>query len=168
MIVKKQAVVLIGHGGVPTDFPRDKVRRLMMLERSRRERGERPSEEERTLEHSLRHHPRTPTTDPYQHGLERVGEALAQHVPDKRLYLAYNEFCAPSVPEAVARAVADGAQEITLVTTMLTPGGSHAEQEIPELVAELREKHPEIELRYAWPVPVDALAGFLAAHLEAF
>lgn len=162
------AVVLVGHGGVPSDFPREKVRRLMALESERRARGLPPGDEERALDEALRSHPRTEQTDPYKAGLEKLARALESRLFGSRLYLAYNEFCAPSVPEAVGRAVADGAREVVVLSSMLTPGGSHAEVEIPELVAELSRTHSHVSIRYAWPFDLASVAALMADQVAKF
>jgi sirohydrochlorin cobaltochelatase len=164
----RRAVVLVGHGGVPTDFSRAKVRRLMTLEGERRSSGRPMSDEECALDAELRSHPRTPRTDPYQAGLECLAGALRTRLPDAALYLAYNEFCAPSVPEAVERAIAAGAEDVVLLSSMMTPGGSHSEVEIPELVAELQQAHPEVSIRYAWPFDVREVAALMAAQVARF
>ena len=162
-----RAVILIGHGGVPADFPRAKVRRLMTLETERVASGAEPGEEELALDRELREHPRTPQTDPYKFGLERLALALRQKLKSTPLYVAYNEFCSPSVPSAVATAIAAGANDIVLVTSMMTPGGSHSEVEIPQLVQQLRKVHPDVRIHYAWPFDLDALASFMVTHIEA-
>jgi sirohydrochlorin cobaltochelatase len=160
-------VILVGHGGVPRDFPREKVRRLMLLESQRRSHALPAGAEEIELDDEIRSHPRSPETDPYKFGLEQLAAALRKRLPGP-LRVAYNEFCAPSVPQAVERAAADGASEIVLLTSMMTPGGSHSEEEIPELIHELRAKYPSLTIRYAWPFDMDALAGFLIEHLDRF
>jgi sirohydrochlorin cobaltochelatase len=160
----RSAIVLVGHGGVPADCPRELVRQLKALE-GRRAHGGAPSDEERALDRRIRHWPRTPENDPYQAGLERLAAALRGRLDGVRLAIAYNEFCAPSLDDAVEALIADGVGAITVVPTMLTPGGSHSEIEIPATLAALRERHPQVTLRYAWPVDVDLLAAMLATHL---
>ncbi|MBH0197829.1 MAG: hypothetical protein HP497_00200 [Nitrospira sp.] len=49
-----------------------------------------------------------------------------------------------------------------MATTMLTPGGSHSEVEIPETLARLRPRHPGIDLCYAWPFDLQLVAKTLA------
>ncbi len=161
------AVILVGHGGVPKDLPRDLVRRLKALEGQREARGEAPSDEERELDERIRSWPRTAETDPYRAGIEGLAAALRQRLHGTRLVIAYNEFCAPSVEAAVDGLVADGVDRITVVPSMLTPGGSHSEIDIPNALEEARRRHPHVALRYAWPVDVARLAEMLAAHLEA-
>ena len=160
------AVVLVGHGGVPRDFPRAELQRLKALEGERRARGTDLSDEEWALERKIRTWPRTPATDPYQAGLEAVAATLRPKLDTARLVVAYNEFCAPSLEDAVTDLVAAGARRITVVPSMLTPGGVHSETEIPETLAALRLRFPAVELRYAWPFDADAVADLLALQIR--
>src|SRR5258706_14725270 len=96
------AVVLVGHGGVPRDFPRERLTRLKAVEAARRGRGERPSSEEMEIERAVRTWPRPPESDPYQAGLEQLAERLRPLVAPERLALAYNEFSAPGLDAAGA------------------------------------------------------------------
>ncbi len=160
------AVVLVGHGGVPRDFPRADLQRLKALEGERHARRTEPSGEERALERKIRTWPRTPATDPYQAGLEAVAATLRPKLGAARLVVAYNEFCAPSLDDAVAELVSNGARRVTVVPSMLTPGGVHSEIEIPETLAALRTRFPGLELRYAWPFDADAVADLLALQIR--
>jgi len=160
-----RAIVLVGHGGVPTDYPRADLRRLKALEGERAAHGGEPSAAEAALDRRIRDWPRTPQSDPYQAGIEGLAAALRRRLPAVRLVLAYNEFCAPSLTEAIDTLAAGGVRAITVIPTMLTPGGSHSEIEIPATLSALRARHPQLALRYAWPVDVDLLAGMLAQHL---
>lgn len=164
----KRAVVLVGHGGVPKDCPHELVRRLKQLEAQRRLAGTSPSEEERELDRTIRHWPRTPQTDPYKEGLEALAEQLRPLLNGDRLAVAFNEFCAPTLTEAVETLIAEGATDITVVSSMFTAGGSHAAVEIPEAVAKLARAHPAVTIRYAWPFDTALVAGMLAAHLRQF
>jgi sirohydrochlorin cobaltochelatase len=158
---------VIGHGGVPSDFPKDLLGELKALEARRNAKGGLwPEGREKELDDKVRRWPRTAATDPYKSGLEAVREALAARLPGRRVTEAYNEFCGPSVEEAVASLAAEGVERVTLVSTMFTRGGVHSEKEIPDLVRALRDRFPRLELVYAWPFPLDAVAGFLAAQAE--
>jgi sirohydrochlorin cobaltochelatase len=48
---------------------------------------------------------------------------------------------------------------------MVTPGGEHAEQDIPSAIARARSVHPAVEFVYAWPFPLAEVARFLAAQI---
>jgi sirohydrochlorin cobaltochelatase len=160
------AVVLVGHGAVPADCPRELVQRLKVLESRRRASGGAISTEETELDARIRRWPRAPDSDPYAAGVEALAARLRPLVGAAMLAIAYNEFAAPTVAEAVAHLITQGARRITIVPTMLTPGGVHSEVEIPETLATLRILHPSVELRYAWPFDLDAVAGLLAGQLR--
>lgn len=158
----KHAVILVGHGAAAKDTPRAMVGRLRTLEAERRRIPGSPlTEEERGLDHQVRHWPRTPESDPYAAGIEELAARLRPRAG--RVVVAYNEFCAPSIHEAVVALVAEGVTHLTLITTMVTPGGVHAEMEIPEEVAELRARFPEAHIAFAWPFDLDAVAELLAS-----
>lgn len=159
------AVILVGHGAVPRDCPRDLVTRLKALEGRRRATGESPGEEERQIDARIRAWPRTPATDPYRAGLEALAAALRPRLGRTALAVAYNEFCAPTLEDAAEALIAAGVRRIAVVPSMLTPGGVHSEIEIPEAIAALRARHPAIDVRYAWPFDLDAVAGLLAAQV---
>lgn len=163
-----RAIVLVGHGGVPKDCPHDLVRRLKQLEAQRRATGRPASQEERELDRKIRRWPRTPETDPYKVGLESLAERLRPLLNGDRLAIAFNEFCAPTLEEAVEDLIRDGATDITVVSSMFTAGGSHAEVEIPDTVEKLKRAHPTVAIRYAWPFDTALVANMLAAHLKQF
>jgi sirohydrochlorin cobaltochelatase len=163
-----QGVILVGHGGIPKDCPQDLVTRLKRLEAQRRAAKQPPSQEELELDQKIRRWPRTAATDPYQSGLEAVAEALRPHLNGALFAVAYNEFCEPTLEESVEELIKKGATHITVTTTMFTPGGSHSEIEIPEILDHLRPQHPDIELRYAWPFDLNLIAHTLVEQVQRF
>jgi sirohydrochlorin cobaltochelatase len=159
-VTEASAVVLVGHGSVASDTPRSLVQRLRALEAERRRDGTPISAEERELDARVRRWPRTASTDPYKAGVDAIAEGLRARVG--RVVVAFNEFCAPSLEEAVGGLAQEGVTRITVVTTMLTPGGVHSEVEIPETLRALEREHPGVAFRYAWPFDLEAVAGLLA------
>jgi sirohydrochlorin cobaltochelatase len=164
----QKAVILVGHGGLPKDCPREMIQQFKQLERERKVSGQPATAQEQDLEKCIREWPRTPESDPYKAGLEQLAERLEPLLDGAPLVLAYNEFCAPTIEDAVAGLANRGARYITVVPTMLTPGGSHSEIEIPEILDGLRARHPDLKIHYAWPTDLDLLAGMLANHLKKF
>lgn len=124
------------------------------------------SPREAELDHQVRHWPRTAQNDPYREGVRQIADRLAPRLPGKTLVVAFNEFCAPSVEEALAGLVASGHERIRLVSTMFTRGGIHAECEIPGIVLQARKDHPDVDIDYAWPFDADFIAEFLAEQLR--
>ena len=163
-----KGVILVGHGGIPRDCPQDLVTRLKRLEAQRRAAKQPPSQEELELDGKIRRWPRTKQTDPYQWGLEAVAEQLRSKLNGVLFAVAYNEFCAPTLEESIESLIAQGATDIVVTTTMFTPGGSHSEVEIPEILEQMRPLHPTVSLRYAWPFDLSAVAETLAHQLQRF
>ncbi|MBI4377160.1 MAG: CbiX/SirB N-terminal domain-containing protein [Elusimicrobia bacterium] len=155
-------VILVGHGGMPSDCPGPMVAEFKKLESAHK--GA-PSARLLELDRTLRDWPRTPETDPYKPGLEAIAAALQGRLTDWKVVCAYNEFCAPSVEEAFDDAAAKGARTVVIITTMYTRGGSHSEREIPEIVARLKAKNPGIDLRYAWPFDLEAVSSMLSSEV---
>ncbi len=164
----KKGVVLVGHGGVPKDCPPELIRRFKVLEGQRRSKGLPPTQEELELDSQIRDWPRTPETDPYQQGLQRLGEKLEPLLGDSRLILAYNEFCAPTLQTAVEYLSKEGIEDIIVIPSMITPGGSHSQVEIPEAIEKLKTNFPRISFRYAWPFDLGQIAKLLADQISSF
>ena len=157
----KKCVILVGHGGVPSDAPRNLVEEFKRLEA--RAPG---SPEMLEADRRLRALPRTPQTDPYKAGLEKISEALRKEMPDSMVLEAYNEFCAPSLEESFEIALERGMREITVISTMFTRGGIHSEKEIPDILAKLSKLHPQIAIRYVWPFDLTTIAKMISSEIN--
>lgn len=168
MTTGKRGVVLVGHGGIPKDCPQELVTKLKRLEAQRRAAKLPPTAEEMELDAKIRRWPRTAETDPYCSGLEAVAAALRPQLDGALFAVAYNEFCTPTLEEAVEELIRQGVTQIVVTTTMFTPGGSHSEVEIPEILDHLRPLYPGVELRYAWPFDLQKVAGTLAEQIRRF
>ena len=164
----QRGVLLVGHGGIPKDYPRELVTKLKTLETRRRAAGADATAEELDLDRRIRRWPRTPETDPYRAGFETLSAHLKTLLDGQRFAIAYNEFCAPTVEEALEEMIQGGITMITVVPSMLTPGGSHSEIEIPESLDRIRARYPHADIRYAWPFDLSAVATMLAVQLQRF
>ncbi|HSF67726.1 MAG TPA: CbiX/SirB N-terminal domain-containing protein [Nitrospiraceae bacterium] len=163
-----RGVILVGHGGIPKGCPQELITQLKRLEGARRAAGTPVSAEEHELDTRIRRWPRTPESDPYQSGLEAVAARLRPALGDTLFAVAYNEFCAPTLEESVEDLIKKGATHITVATTMFTPGGSHSEVEIPEILEGLRKQYPDVVLHYAWPFDMNLIAVMLATQIKQF
>lgn len=163
-----KGVILVGHGAVAKDCPRELVMHLKTLEGRRQASGAAPSVEELELDGRIRTWPRTPETDPYQAGIQALSHSLRALLTDVRFGVAYLEFCAPTLDTVIEEFIAEGVKEIVTIPSMFTPGGVHSEVDIPEILAELREQYPDVTLRYAWPVDLNIMARLLVEHLTPF
>lgn len=161
-------VILAMHGAPPKDFSHVELMELMGLH-ARLERGALPEASLRArhaqLDEKIRRWPRTPENDPFHAASQAMSRALAEETGlDVRV--GFNEFCAPTIAEALDAAVAGGAKRVAVITPMLTRGGEHAEEEIPEIVAAARARHPEVNFEYCWPFELQDIARFLAAQVR--
>ncbi|MGD0329514.1 MAG: CbiX/SirB N-terminal domain-containing protein [Nitrososphaeria archaeon] len=112
----------------------------------------------------MRAWPRTAQNDPFYVGSQELAAHLSE-ATGCEVILGFNEFCAPSLDDALSRAVARGAEKVIVVTPMMTRGGEHAEVDIPAAVKTAQAQHPEIPITYAWPFRVSEVASFLAAQI---
>lgn len=162
----KEAVILVGHGATAADTPRELVTELKQLEGRRRAQGNfQMAAREAEIDRKIRRWPRTAENDPYKIGIERLAERLRPRLSGRELIVAYNEFCAPSLEEAIELLVSKETRRIIVAPTMFTPGGIHSEVEIPQIIREASRRHADVAIDYAWPFDLDAVAAFLAEHV---
>lgn len=82
--------------------------------------------------------------DPLWHKpIEAVAQAIAARDTHTPVRCAYLELSQPSLPEAGAELVANGATHIR-VFPMFLGVGKHARQDLPELMTQLRSNHPDV------------------------
>ena len=164
----KKAVILVGHGGLPSDIPSEMVEKFMRVHKGRIKAGGPISQQEVELDTTIRNWERTPENDPYKSGLESLASHMETMLKGYVLKTAYNEFCYPAIEDAVAELANENVSKIIIVTTMITRGGSHSENEIPEELVALSSKYTNIDIQYAWPFSIEAFALFLTTHIKGF
>ncbi len=172
-------ILLVGHGIPAKDFPKDKLREFFQLGTEHHSHG-RGHEDQACddghehdkgalryaeLERQIRAWPRTRENDPYKYGTESIAEHLRNQTGGP-VWVAYNEFCDPTIGLMIDKAVANGAKRIVAVSTMLVPGGGHSESDIPRCLEEARKEHPGVEITYAWPYDVEKIATLLSAQIQ--
>ena len=159
---KEIGVVLAGHGAPATDCPPRLVGELMGLEWSGNGHGERISQ----LDSEIRNWPRQAGNDPYKEGLEKLAAVLRPLLPEGMFAIGYNEFCSPSVPEAIEELIRQGAARVLVVPSMMTPGGLHSEVDIPRSIRQMQERHPAVSIEYLWPFDLKQVAALLASQVK--
>jgi sirohydrochlorin cobaltochelatase len=161
-----EAVVLAAHGVPATDYPRWRVGLLMLLEfaplvgrigvlRAARE----------ALDRHMRQWPRTTDNDPYKAAVDELAAGLQARMRWP-VSAGYNEFCAPTVAQAIDEALGRGARRVIVLPTMLVRGNEHTESEIRQAVEQARERHSGADIRYAWPFDPDQLLAMLAGQVS--
>jgi sirohydrochlorin cobaltochelatase len=164
----EKVIVLAMHGAPPNDYPREALLEFFGLHAQlehappEQQAGLRGCYE--ALEAHMRSWPRTSANDPFWAASRDLGACLSQ-AAGAEVLVGFNEFCSPSVEEALETAAGRGPGRIIVVTPMLTQGGEHAEHDIPAAIERARSRHPSVPIHYAWPPEVDEVAHFLAAQI---
>ena len=164
----KTIIVLAMHGSPPRDFPKAQVALVvglhMWLEHASGLVRAMIERYHTRLDAKIRTWPRTEENDPFHTASQKLAARLSQEAGCE-VIVGYNEFCAPSLDEALDQAVTQGTEKVIVVTPMMTSGGEHAEEDIPAAIKRAEERHPEAAFAYAWPFKVDDVARFLAAQI---
>jgi sirohydrochlorin cobaltochelatase len=169
--MKTTIIVLAMHGVPPSDFPKHETGELFRLhgQIARASEHEREALQRRhdELEEKMRAWPRNGQNDPFFVGSQELADKLSG-AAGCEVIVGFNEFCGPSVEEAIEQAVGRGADEVVTITPMMTRGGEHSEQDIASSVSRAQLRHPAVRMVYAWPFLVEDVAGFLAAQVARF
>ena len=168
----KRAIVLIMHGMTPKDYPHHDKKEYMSLRAKHHDAHsvsgsvqDRLKLEE--MERKIRRWPRTKANDPFHAAALRISKDL-ERFSRLKVFVGFNEFCAPSAHEALEKAATSGAREVIVTTPMLTPGGHHSEEEIPEIISNMRVYYPKIQFIYSWPFKEAVIAKFLHQNIKGF
>jgi sirohydrochlorin cobaltochelatase len=161
-------IVLAMHGSPPLDFPKNELAEFFALharfEHAPPSGGSPARGRFLELEEKIRRWPRSPANDPFHAGSERLAEELRK-AGGREVFLGFNEFCAPTLDEALAAAAETNPVKVIVITPMMTPGGEHSERDIPAAIGRARKSRPGTEFVYAWPFPPADVAAFLASEL---
>lgn len=81
--------------------------------------------------------------------------------------VAYMEFAAPKIPDAIRHAVDSGAKKIILHPFFLS-SGMHVTKDIPEMIDEARTLHPDVKFTYTEPLGIhEKLAQIVMERISA-
>jgi sirohydrochlorin cobaltochelatase len=83
-----------------------------------------------------------------------VAQRLQTENPDLPVVIAFLEFMSPSLPEAIdkiVRQTSDLSQQIDILPFFIAQGG-HLRQEVPVMLAAVREQYPQLQLRLLPPL----------------
>ena len=165
----KVIVILAMHGAPPNDFPKHEMEELFnlhsQLEQADEKERDNLKKRHDELDAKIRFWPRTPENDPFWTGSHEMARQLRNCTPHE-VIVGFNEFCAPSIVEAIDQAAEKDAEKIIVVTPMMTRGGEHSEKDIPQSIQIAKERYPKIPIIYAWPFNVKEVAEYLALQVE--
>ena len=96
--------------------------------------------------------------------IEAVEAHIRAHHPGVAVRCAYLELTTPDLPQAVEDLVDQGATAVTIVPMFLGTG-KHAREDLPVLVAELRARHPRVQVHVQAAIGEDPRMTELMAHI---
>ncbi len=95
---------------------------------------------------------------------ERLRALAGAAMPTASVELAFLELMQPDLPTVVAQQVAAGSRRVTVIPVFLGQGG-HVRRDLPQLLEQLRQTHPEVEIRTVPAVGEDeAVLQAIAAY----
>lgn len=86
---------------------------------------------------------------------QRLQAIIREQKPEARIELGFLELMSPRLPELVEQLLQEGHREMNVVPVFFGQGG-HLLRDLPAMVTELREAHPELHLHVAPAVGEDA------------
>ncbi len=158
------AIVFAAHGSPPLDFPKKELSEFFSLH----DKQNRTTEETtrfKALESKMLNHFRNEQNDPYFFATYDIAKNLERKT-EMKVFVGFNEFCKPTISEAIDKAVESGNNVILIVTPMLTRGGSHAEKDIPEIIDKCQNKYLNVTFTYVWPFNPVYIAEFLHQQIK--
>ena len=91
---------------------------------------------------------------------EAIRERIRAKRPEYRIELAYLELMSPSLEDAIAALVAEGAPCISVFPLFMAQGG-HLKQDLPRILDAIRATYPKI------PIGLESAIGEVPEVLEA-
>jgi sirohydrochlorin cobaltochelatase len=100
---------------------------------------------------------------------QRLQAIIREQRPQARVELGFLELMSPRLPELVEQLLQEGLAEMTIVPVFFGQGG-HLLRDLPAMVSELREAHPDLQLDVAPAVGEDAqvlqaIARYCLGHI---
>jgi sirohydrochlorin ferrochelatase len=161
----KKIIILIGHGNIPDDFPREKLREYFKLRNLYKTGFLKGKDEEKfmEMEESLKRWERNENNDKHYFDLKKMGEEIEREIKIKTDF-AFNEFCYPDIFEKFEK-IKDEYDEIYFVSTLIFEG-KHSD-EIKNKIEELKDKYKDKKIFYI-PLKQEFLKEFFIKNIKDF
>jgi len=76
---------------------------------------------------------------------EAIRDRVRLQKPESPIALAYLEMMSPTLEEAIAAVIAEGAPSVTVFPLFMAQGG-HLKQDLPKMLEAVRATHPRIPI----------------------
>ena len=99
---------------------------------------------------------------------EAIRERVRARRPEHRIELAYLELMSPTLEEAIASLVKQGALGISVFPLFMAQGG-HLKNDLPKILNAIRANHPKIPIALEAPIGevpeiLEAIAGWVVKN----
>ena len=142
----KKIIIFIGHGDIPSDFPKEKLKEYFEL-RNFYKIGlleEKDRKKFKEIEESLKKWERNENNDRHYFDLKKLSEEIEREIKIKTSF-AFNEFCYPDIFEKFEE-VKNEYDEIYFVSTFIFKG-KHSD-EIKDKIEELKNNYKDKKIFY--------------------
>jgi sirohydrochlorin cobaltochelatase len=100
----------------------------------------------------------------------RIRERVRTSRPEYPIELAFLELMSPTLEEAIAAVISEGAPSVTVFPLFMAQGG-HLKQDLPRILDAIRANHPHIPIALEPPIGevpeiLEAIAGWILARAE--
>lgn len=112
------------------------------------------------LEEIIVHQPRNLLNDPFWDSSYHIAKVLKDRT-QYPIFVGFNEYCNPTLPDALELAAKTSTDRVVVVTPMMTPGGGHPERDIPSAIEPIEKKYPQLEILYAWPKTAEEIEAWI-------
>lgn len=167
----KIVIVLAMHGSPPLDFPKHELGEFfnlhLRIEHMPQSVDAALKQRCDALEAKMRAWPRTKENDPFFVSSNKLANQIKK-ITGNETFVGFNEFCNPTVEEALLEALSLSPEKVIVITPMMTPGGEHSEIDIPATIKSVQAQHPDIPIIYAWPFDRAEVAQFLSGQIEKY
>ena len=101
---------------------------------------------------------------------EAIRDRVRLHKPESPIALAYLELMSPTLEEAIAAVIAEGAPSVTVFPLFMAQGG-HLKQDLPRILESIRQSYPHVPISLETalgevPEILDAIAGWVVQRSE--
>jgi len=91
---------------------------------------------------------------------EVIRDSVRRQRPESPIAIAYLEAMSPTLEEAIAAVIAEGAPAVTVYPLFMAQGG-HLKSDLPRILADIRASHPHV------PIGLESAIGDVPEIVEA-
>jgi sirohydrochlorin cobaltochelatase len=100
----------------------------------------------------------------------RIRERIRAARPEYPIELAFLEIMTPTLEEAIATVIAEGAPTVTVFPLFMAQG-AHLARDLPRILDQIRATHPNIPISLEPPIGevseiLEAIAGWILARAD--